>query len=96
MITPDASAGSLERLVRLLDSLPPAPWRVDVGTMADKMIGCWIIRSANRHDFPSWLLATSGHKDAKEIAEFVCLMRNMLEVWRKQPNAPSSATEGRP
>lgn len=88
--TPSAQPGavgcSLQRLVRLLDSMPPAPWHVDTGTMADKMTGCWLIRSANRHDFPSWLLATSGHKDAREIAELVCHMRNMLEVWRREPN----------
>src|SRR5574343_1095653 len=60
------------RLLHLLESMPPAPWYVDAGTMADKMLGCWLVRSADRHDFPSWLLATSGHKDAKEIAELVC------------------------
>lgn len=61
-----------------LDSLPPAPWRVDTGTMANTMLGCWLVCSDNRDEYPGWLLATSGHKDAKEIAECVCLMRNFF------------------
>lgn len=86
----------LSNLISRINNLPESPWTVDSGTMADKMVGCWLIRSSSKHDFPSWLLATSGHKNAKEIAQAVCDMRNLISeindsVQNLDSKSPSAA-----